>query len=200
MIIDGKHFRIPDGKDIESIREYFSFKTRKNATSSIIMIERNQGKIVYCSNGWPASCHDKWIFNHCVLFGDKTNKEQFHSKYGPIIADSGYYEKQAYDILCPIEQMHKKKNNKNNHSCWSGLEEDEKEWSYSVSAIEKDIERTFAQIFHQNWRLCTRVTTKWSNNTFEEQPTIILAACILHNLDIKLNNKSLLDGPKCIFD
>ncbi len=167
----------------------YSWKLRKNALSSLYLIDRGFGLVRYVSIGWPAATNDITILKNCSLFGPEASRNEFFETYGNIVTDQGFFDAMFPQIMCPIAS----KRSKAGLARWNALTDEEKHWSYRISAVEAQAECVFAQIFHNEFQLLKRAPQPLCKSVPKTQPRIILAATILYNMPI-------MEKKKCIFD
>lgn len=129
---------------------------------------RMNGEVIYLSPTYSGSIHDKGVCNQEKL--TFTKKVQVFVDLGFLGLTSG-----TAKIIIP----HKKKKNQN-------LSNDQEQYNKWVSKIRVRIEHTIASI-----KIFRKVKEKFRGRLFAREDIVMLVACGLHNLKLKIKLNDL---------
>lgn len=126
------------------------------------------GEILYLSQTYPGSIHDKKI---CDI-------EEFEiTKKVDMLVDLGFLglSSQMAKILIPIKNKKKQK-----------LNQEQKDYNKFVSKLRVKIEHIIGNI-----KINRKVKEKFRGRMYAREDVVMLVACSLHNLKVKVTNVAL---------
>ena len=128
------------------------------------------------------------MLKNCLLFRDREQRDAIFEWLGPIVGDVGFRSQLLPSIITPICS----RKTAAGRELWQYLHPEERLWSARIGAIEARIENLYADVFVNKFQLLKRRPQGCCKNGRGTLPRLLIAACIIYNMQIDDRSHSFL--------